>query len=32
VRLKAQKEGDEWSIGIDGRDYYVIPEAVISGG
>jgi len=32
LRLKAQKEGDEWSIGIDDREYYVIPDAVIFGG
>ena len=26
-----QQEGD-WHIGIDGREYYIVPEAVIYGG
>ena len=26
-----QREGD-WHIGIDGREYYVVPEAVVYGG
>jgi len=32
VHMKAEKQGDEWSISIDDREYYVIPEAVIVGG
>lgn len=26
------KSGDEWSIGIDGREFFVIPEAAVYGG
>jgi hypothetical protein len=31
-RVTAEKQGDEWSIGINSFYYYVIPEAVIVGG
>ena len=26
------KQGDEWYIGIDKREFYVIPEAAVYGG
>jgi len=26
------KQGDEWYIGIDNREFYIVPEAAISGG
>jgi len=32
VHLKASKQVDEWSIAINDYEYYVIPEAVITGG
>jgi hypothetical protein len=32
LKLEAVREGDEWSIGINGHDFYSIPEAVIVGG
>ena len=32
VRLKATKTGDEWSVSINDREFYQIPEAVILGG
>lgn len=31
-RLTWGKQGDDWFIGIDGREFYVIPEAVVNGG
>jgi len=31
-RLTWGKQGDDWFIGIDGREFYVIPEAAIVGG
>lgn len=31
-RLTWGKENDVWSIGIDGREFYVIPDSVIVGG
>ena len=32
ARLNAIKSGDNWSISIDGFEYYDIPQAVIDGG
>ena len=32
ARLQAEKQGDEWSIGINDYEFYTIPEAVIRGG
>ncbi|MGY6216641.1 hypothetical protein ACW73L_15900 [Methylolobus aquaticus] len=32
VRVTAEKKGDEWSIAIDGFQFFTIPEAVIVGG
>jgi hypothetical protein len=32
VRLNAEKHGDEWSIGINDYEFYIIPEAGIVGG
>ena len=26
------KQGDEWYIGIDNREFYVVPEAAVYGG
>lgn len=31
-RLTWGKQGDDWFIGIDGREFYVIPEAAVAGG
>ena len=31
-KVTAEKTGDEWSIGVDGSHFYVIPEAVVNGG
>ena len=31
-KVTAEKRGDEWSVGINDFHFYVIPEAVISGG
>jgi hypothetical protein len=31
-RVMAEKQGDEWSIGVNDFRFYIIPEAVISGG
>ncbi len=32
TRLKVTREGDQWSITIDDREHYIIPDAVIMGG
>ena len=32
IHLKAAKQGDQWSITIDDREHYIIPDAVIMGG
>jgi hypothetical protein len=32
IHLKSTKQGDEWSITIDDREHYTIPDAVIMGG
>jgi hypothetical protein len=31
-RVRFEKQGDDWSIGVNEFYFYVIPEAVISGG
>ena len=31
-KIKAEKQGDNWSISINNFDFYTIPEAVITGG
>jgi hypothetical protein len=31
-KLTWEKQGDEWFIGIDNREFYVVPEAAVSGG
>jgi hypothetical protein len=31
-KVTAEKQGDNWSIAVNGFYYYTIPEAVISGG
>lgn len=31
-KLTWGKQGDDWFIGIDGREFYVIPDAVVNGG
>lgn len=32
AKVTSEKQGDSWSIGVDDFYFYVIPEAVISGG
>jgi len=31
-RLTWGKQGDEWYVGIDDREFYIVPEAAVSGG
>ena len=32
VRLTVGKQGDEWSIGMNGAERFLIPEAIVVGG